>query len=529
MLSRLMDLLGTQRKSRRHRAFSVKQADVEMLEQRALLSTVKLVSNIAGSATMTATDKSPTDRDAPQTLNATWDSNGVSQPKAQPGRSGLSAVSGATVSGANVVITPIADKNPAFSFYSFVGGGVTKGVASFDVGTGVRRGDPVTLKIIPQTDEEDGQRVRVTLTASAWRWETAFTNHFEISYRLDGETVTIASGVLPTSALKKDVVFEAEIGDEFDVAFSIEGNLSLPKSSLLFSGHAGLQIKVEPIKVDLVATALAWDPTKGGVSFKYAIKDGSLPATTRPKVELFWATGTKTIGNPIPLTGFTAQTKQGEYSFNVPGNKLRTVPKGATHMILVLDRPNAIKEASETNNAKNVADVAIRLGPDVEGVVKVPTVAILKRLQRDAGQATITITSMERTPLRQAQVMFDNCLTQGAASQLGKYKAAGAAVIQVYIAQTKGLSKTQISAKRNTIVNLMLKKIQSFKPMSQVSHHIVDGNALQVVDIAPSSFSTSLAKGRFISSAIEAQRSKLISHIIKPGEGEKAIHLEIPL
>lgn len=170
---------------------------------------------------------------------------------------------------------------------------------------------------------------------------------------------------------------------------------------------------------------------------------------------------------------------------------------------------------------------------DVELLERRALLSTVKLVSNIAGSATvsatITVTSLERTPLRQAQIMFDQSLALGAQSQLNLCKDPGIQVIQIYIAQTKGLSRSRISARRTSIVKLMLKKIQSFKPMSQVSHHIVAGNDLQVVDIAPSSFSSSLASARFISAAIEAQKSKLISHIIKPGAGEKAIHLEIPL
>ena len=510
-------------RSRRAAGINTKSSLIELLENRSLLSTVEILTPIVGSAKVTATDKGDLPRAPPQTRTATWGKTGQIHPISF--NEVVMATSGGA-SGATVAASKGTGKNPSLSIATSIGMSGSEWSATAESGSGVRMGDPINLRIVPEEGESPGTRVLVTLTVTGFRGTAAFTHAFHTEYHFENETHTIASGTLSRTTLTKTVTFEAEIGDDFDIAFSLEG--STTSDSPDGNATIAMFVKAEPVKVDLVPKSLAWDATKGGLSFKYAINEGSLPATKPPKVELFWAAGTKTIGNAIALSGFKPATKQGEYSFNVAGKQLRTVPKGATHLVLVLDRLNTITETNEENNKKSIADVAIQLGKDVSGVVHVKTLEVLKRLQRDAGQTKITITDLERTPLRQAQIMFQNCLTQGAASQLALYKDPGDQVIQVYIDQTKGLNKTQIASKKTAIVNLMLKKILTFKPLSQVSHHIVDGNDLQVVDIAPSSFASTATLNRFITSAIEARNAGLVSYIIRPGVGEKALHLEIP-
>lgn len=516
---------------RRGLQINLQPQEVQLLENRCLLSTVRPLDSTIATGTVYAADKDTTygnKPDPPQKKSATWDSSGKMHPASS--QDILQANSGSGAAGLKAGIQKGTGENPSISgAMSFVL--IRKrALATMEGGTGIHGGDPINLRIIPDgEDESTGDPVRVTMTGIAFRSGVFSKSSYNIEYTYESETHVLGSGTLPSKEFRKSVTFEAEIGDDFDIAFDAEAQLSAGTDLVHVNGFVGIIIKVEPIKVDLVAKSLAWDTAKGGLTFKYAIKEGSLPESKPPRVELFWAKGSERIGNPIGLgSTFKAQTKQGEYSFNVPGTKLRNVPKGATHLILVLDRLDVIKETNEENNSSNVKDVAVRLGPDVEGVVKVPTLAVINRLQREAGQAIVNITEMERTPLRQAQIMFDNCLSQGVDSQLKLYKDPGDQVIKVYIAQTKGLTDEQIKAKRDSIVKLMLKKILSFDPVSKVSHHIVQGNLLQVVDIAPSSFSTASAKDRFLAAADTAKKAGLISHIIKPGEGEKAIHLEIP-
>jgi hypothetical protein len=137
---------------------------------------------------------------------------------------------------------------------------------------------------------------------------------------------------------------------------------------------------------------------------------------------------------------------------------------------------------------------------------------VLKEVLKAAGIAQAQVTSVSRTPADQARVMYDNCVSKGAAFNKTMYAAAGDKVVDVFVANK--------DKPRDKVIELMKAKILELGP-SHVSKHISDTH--YTFDVAPSSIPPS-KHGAFLT-AIKAH--KAISNVIPPPT-DPAFHIEIP-
>ncbi len=115
---------------------------------------------------------------------------------------------------------------------------------------------------------------------------------------------------------------------------------------------------------------------------------------------------------------------------------------------------------------------------------------ILRDGLRAAGQPSGSIASTARTPADQARVMFNNCLNNGAQSQLNTYLPPGQAVIRVYIDMTAGMTNAEIRANAASIRAAMEAEINRQGP-TNVSKHCADPATRCVVDFSYDIFNSS--------------------------------------
>lgn len=137
---------------------------------------------------------------------------------------------------------------------------------------------------------------------------------------------------------------------------------------------------------------------------------------------------------------------------------------------------------------------------------------ILKEILKSAGVVQATVTSVSRTPAEQARVMYENCVSKGAAFNKRMYAAAGDRVVDVYTANK--------DKPRDQVIALMLAKIREVGP-THVSKHISDSH--YTFDVAPTSIP--LSKHADFLAAIKAHQS--VSKVICPPV-DPAFHIEIP-
>jgi Transglycosylase SLT domain len=180
----------------------------------------------------------------------------------------------------------------------------------------------------------------------------------------------------------------------------------------------------------------------------------------------------------------------------------------------------AKKVAPAKRAAKVVANkqAALVLGPHVAPNALTPySRRVLNDILAGCGLSSAFISSGQRTPPEQARAMYDNCETQGVASQLNLYGPFGDMIIQVYVAGKKaGKTAAQIQAD-------MTKRIIAVGP-TNVSHHAADPKILNVFDVAPSSIP--LAKQDAFQKAVLAD--KRVHTFFSPHQGDPGFHIEIP-
>jgi hypothetical protein len=277
---------------------------------------------------------------------------------------------------------------------------------------------------------------------------------------------------------------------------------------------------------DLSADSVTWNPTRGGLTLGYTVQ-GTVPAGTPVTAQLFWASGTALadrIGEPITANLSNLDTRPGSHTINVPGASLRIAPSGATHLLVVLDPGNRIRETREDNNVRAVRDVSLAQASGVHGQFSGQSRGVILGLLREAGEASATITELQRRPADQAHVMFDNIVRHGLQSQYALYGTAGDSVIRVFEGMTRGLTARQISARRQSIEAAMTAQIERIGP-GNVSVHMGDFSVSQAIDIAPSSF-TAASRQRFQTAALAAVRDGRLANFLYP-PSDPAFHLEI--
>ena len=214
--------------------------------------------------------------------------------------------------------------------------------------------------------------------------------------------------------------------------------------------------------------------------------------------------------------------------------------------------------------------VAIAFGPNArQDVVTQKTISVIKKLLRVAGQKNTRSDSTLRTPEDQARIMFENLQAPpysafGAGYKL--YGPVGDQIIDVYLSMATGLTEAQIKAHRpvgpsnnpnimayiasaadltplgvaaealahrDAIQAAMLQRITDLltqTPSQRVSLHVVTLEQyarLNVIDVAPSTFTTAAVKARFIAAAKAAKADGTLSNFLDSSTGDKAYHLEV--
>lgn len=236
---------------------------------------------------------------------------------------------------------------------------------------------------------------------------------------------------------------------------------------------------VEEIK-DQVRPALAWNNTAGGLNLTWEVLNRALENDAT--IDVHFASGTADA-NRLGAAVFSHVVPSGTAvgaggPEHVPGTDLADDPAGTTHLLA----------RSSESQVGALADAEIGYGANADATaVSAGMVDIVKDGLRAAGASRGTITSTARTPADQARAMFNNCLANGAASQLALYAAAGDAVIRVYINATAGMTTAQIRAAAGTIRAAMEAEINAQGP-ENVSRHCGDPAVRTVIDVGYSSF-----------------------------------------
>lgn len=166
--------------------------------------------------------------------------------------------------------------------------------------------------------------------------------------------------------------------------------------------------------------------------------------------------------------------------------------------------------------AASPAQPNITFGPNAnQGAISAYSLGVLKDILVAAGLSQATITSTARTPVAQANAMYNNLESNGVAAEKELYASAGDKVIDVYVEQ-KQANKTPAE-----IRSAMLAKIIELGP-SNVSKHCADPSERNVFDVAPSSISNQAA----FKAAVKAD-SRVDQPKFKYPPADTAFHIEI--
>ena len=151
--------------------------------------------------------------------------------------------------------------------------------------------------------------------------------------------------------------------------------------------------------------------------------------------------------------------------------------------------------------------------PVLQGVpLPDPAAQILKDILKVAGLREAMVTSAHRTPADQARVMYENCVSKGAAYNEALYCVAGDRVVDVFAANH--------DQPRDAVIRLMTEKILEIGP-SSVSMHMSDTH--YTFDVAPSSIPGE-KHAAFVAAVLG---NRAVSKLLQPPK-DPAFHLEIP-
>jgi hypothetical protein len=145
----------------------------------------------------------------------------------------------------------------------------------------------------------------------------------------------------------------------------------------------------------------------------------------------------------------------------------------------------------------------------------------IKEIANRLGIKKFEISSTSRTGADQARIMYNNIVTYGVTKQKSLYGSNGDAVIDAYTT-----AKALVGSTATTIKAAMLVKINELGA-NNVSNHSADPNTLTVVDIRPSSMSSS-ERAKFVDAINNAVATGDISRFLHPGNStDPAYHIEI--
>jgi hypothetical protein len=174
-----------------------------------------------------------------------------------------------------------------------------------------------------------------------------------------------------------------------------------------------------------------------------------------------------------------------------------------------------------------LADVTVAFGANANAaVVWDETIDIIKDGLRAAGQRSATINSTARTPEDQARAMFNNLVksskpvAENVADQLALYAPPGDAVIDVFVAQTRGMMRNEIIQNRAAIQTAMIQEINA-QDCINVSRHCADPKKINVIDLGSGVFNAN--NGPLFVAAVQGRVSRLLDERNSNG----CFHLEV--
>lgn len=255
-----------------------------------------------------------------------------------------------------------------------------------------------------------------------------------------------------------------------------------------------------------IQPALSWNNTQGGLDLRYTVEKGALQAEMT--INVHWASGTAAanqLGAAIFSHTVASGTAAGSYGpIHIGSGSLVDSPAGTTHLIAFADQAKV----------GSVQDVQVTYGANANAAaVSAAALRIVKNGLRAAGQSTVTITSTARSPADQARAMFNNLVNPAntvavnVANQLALYAAPGDAVINVFSAQTQGMTLNQINQHQTGIRAAMEQEINNQGP-SSVSRHCADPAQLTVIDVGAGAFNAT--NGPLFVASVTAAASNLI-------------------
>jgi len=155
----------------------------------------------------------------------------------------------------------------------------------------------------------------------------------------------------------------------------------------------------------------------------------------------------------------------------------------------------------------------IVFGPNAKSSDVTPySLGVLRDVMTAANVARLTISSTQRSPADQARVMYENCVSKGAAYNEALYCTAGDRVVEVFAANP--------GQPRDAVIQLMTEKILEIGP-SSVSMHMSDTH--YTFDVAPSSIPGE-KHAAFVAAVLG---NRAVSKLLQPPK-DPAFHLEIP-